>query len=199
MKAARSLGRRARRSLARRAGDWPERSPGSLNAWLLLATTKPPAWEDTFVRWDEQPLAVGTPHHGFFYPDPLGFWTEVRRWTNVLFGRVEPSWTSTEALSLTALLHLGDDTPRLDRALSLMRPRLVLFLDEPAWQSTTLEVHRRDVHHILDPHRPGQVYEGFWGVSREGIVVGKAPQHPAAHKLYDSDELTEYLLSAPVT
>ena len=188
----------ARRSLDKRAADWPSHSPGSLNAWAVLVTSKPPTWEDRFVRWDDQPLALGTPHHGFFYPDPLGFWAEVRRWAVTLFAAAEPAWRAEDALSLTALLHVGVDVARLSRALDLMRPRLVLFLDEPAWQASSLSVDRRDVHHIVDPHRQGQVYEGFWGVTRDGVVVGKSPQHPAAHKLYARADIDGFLRSAPL-
>lgn len=150
------------------------------------------------MQWREQPLTVGTPHHGFFYPDPLGFWSEVRRWAVALFASVEPAWRAEDALSITALLHLGIDPSRLARAIEVMRPRLVLFLDEPAWQSSSLTVERRDVHHIVDPHREGQVYEGFWGVTRDGVVVGKSPQHPAAHKLYRQNEIDTFLRSAPL-
>lgn len=188
----------ARRSLEKRAADWPSHSPGAINAWAVFVTSKPPTWEDRFVLWDEQPLTVGTPHHGFFYPDPLGFWSEVRRWAVALFASVEPAWRAEDALSITALLHLGIDPSRLARAIEVMRPRLVLFLDEPAWQSSSLTVERRDVHHIVDPHREGQVYEGFWGVTRDGVVVGKSPQHPAAHKLYRQNEIDTFLRSAPL-
>jgi hypothetical protein len=169
-----------------------------VNAWLLFVTSKPPTWEDALFRWDEQPLALGTPHQGLFYPDPLGFWAEVRRWSVALLGIVEPAWRADDALAVTALLQVGDDTRSLQRALDLMRPRLVVFLDETAWQRSGLEVERRDAHHIPDPHREGQFYEGFWGVTRDGVVVGKAPHHPAAHRLYRRSDIDEYLAAAPV-
>jgi hypothetical protein len=53
-------------------------------------------------------------------------------------------------------------------------------------------------HHIKDPHRPGQVYEGFWGELEDGVVVGKAPQHPTTHNLYRSDDMVAFLRSAPL-
>src|SRR5207245_650073 len=50
LEGARAQGRRARRALLERAGDqWPPYSPGAVNAWLLLVTTKPPAWKDDLV------------------------------------------------------------------------------------------------------------------------------------------------------
>ena len=76
--------------------DWPPYSPGSVNAWLLLVTTKPPSWQDDLVRWEEQPLTLGKAHEGFFYPDPLAFWAEVRKWTVELFVDADPStWRDT--------------------------------------------------------------------------------------------------------
>ena len=59
---------------------WPPLSPGACNAWLLLVTTKPPQWGDDLVPFPEAPLTLGEPHEGFLYPDPIGFWDEVRRW-----------------------------------------------------------------------------------------------------------------------
>ena len=188
----------ARRSLDRRATDWPTHSPGCLNAWLLFVTSKPPTWEDRFVRWEDDPPTLGAPPQGFFYPDPLGFWAEVRRWAVALFALVEPGWRADEALAVTSLLHIGVDSSRLTRAMSIMRPRLVLFFDETAWQSSSLDIGRRVAHHIPDPHREGQFYEGFWGVARDGVVVGKAPHHPAAHKLYRAPDLDDFLRSAPI-
>jgi hypothetical protein len=155
-------------------------------------------WEDRFVPWEEQPLTLGTPHHGFFYPDPLGFWAEVRRWATIIVSTVEPSWRTDEALSVTMLLHVGDDARRLSRALELARPRVMVFFDETAWQASGIDVHRRDAHHIPDPHRESQFYEGFWSVTRDGVLVGKSPHHPAAHKLYRRDDIDHYLRSAPL-
>src|SRR4051812_25893911 len=52
--AARDLSRRARRGLVERVpADWPPYSPGSVNAWLMFVTTKPPAWQDDLVLWEE--------------------------------------------------------------------------------------------------------------------------------------------------
>ena len=164
----------------------------------MFVTSRPPTWEDRFVLWEDEPLALGTPHHGFFYPDPLGFWGEVRRWAVALLAPLEPSWRADETLSVSAMLHVGVDSSRLGRAFALMRPRLVVFLDETAWQSSGVALDRRDAHHIRDPHRDGQFYEGFWGVTRDGVVVGKAPHHPAAHKLYLRADLDGYLRAAPI-
>lgn len=168
-----------------------------VNAWLLFVTTKPPSWRDALVPWRELPPTVGTPHEGFFYPDPLGFWAEVRRWALELFGRHDPRWGTAESLSLTTLLHLGDQPERFARMVEVSRPRVVLFLDESSWEHSGLEA-RKVAHSIADPHRRGQVYEGFWGSSAEGTVVGKAPQHPAMHNLYDSEEMGEFLRAVPL-
>jgi hypothetical protein len=41
------------------------------------------------------------------------------------------------------------------------------------------------------------VYEGFWGATADGTVVGKAPQHPAMHNLYRAEDMDRFLASAP--
>ncbi len=46
---------------------------------------------------------------------------------------------------------------------------------------------------IPDPHRRGQVYEGWWGTTPAGTVVGKAPQHPTMHRLYRAEDLRDWL------
>lgn len=167
-----------------------------MNSWLLLATTKPPTWRDPLVPWVELPATLGQPHEGFFYPDPLGFWAEVRRWSVEIFRTREPTWGQPEALSLTTVLHMADEAHRLVRLMELCRPRVVLFLDEASWDRSGLKVDQ--VHHYVDdPHRPGQVYEGFWGRGEDGIVVGKAPQHPVMHNLYRADDMAQFLRSAP--
>jgi hypothetical protein len=53
-------------------------------------------------------------------------------------------------------------------------------------------------HHIPDPHRAGQVYQGFWGRRDDDLVVGKAPQHPSAHRFYAWEHMAGFLRSAPV-
>lgn len=120
----------------------------------------------------------------------------MRRWADAIFRQVEPGWLAPETLSLSALLHVGDAPARFARARELMRPQVVLFLDELSWEASDLAVTRQRAHHIPDPHRPAQVYEGFWGVAADGTVVGKAPQHPAAHKLYRGSDLLEFLAGA---
>ena len=54
-------------------------------------------------------------------------------------------------------------------------------------------------HHINDPHREGQVYEGFWSTGDDGLVIGKAPQHPTMHNLYREEDMLAFLRSAPAT
>ncbi len=93
---------------------------------------------------------------------------------------------------------MGDDVRRLAGALERLSPRVVLFLDEPSWQASGLDVKKQVKHYIEDPHRAGQVYEGFWGVLDDGVVVGKAPQHPTTHNLYRTDEMVGFLRSAPI-
>ena len=163
----------------------------------MLVTTKPPTWRDALVLWPEDGPTLGEPHHGFFYPDPLGFWSEVRRWATVLTRLRRPEWTTSDALAVTTLLHVGDDPGRLTWARSLMRPHVVLFLDEPSWLASGLDV-RMQRHHVPDPHRTQQVYEGFWATTPDGTVVGKAPQHPATHNLYRSEDMDRFLGAAPL-
>ncbi len=190
--------KKARAALAQRVHDWPANSPGSHNAWLLLVTTKPPVWRDPMMSWVERPLTLGDTNENFFYPDPLGFWTEIRRWAMELFRLRNPTWGLGEALALTSLLHVGDQPARLVHALDLFAPRVILFLDEPSWLASGLEPKRSVTHHINDPHRAGQVYEGFWGELDDGVVVGKSPQHPTTHNLYRAEDMIAYLRAAPV-
>ena len=86
------------------------------------------------------------------------------------------------------------------RAVDAFEPRLVLFLDEPSWAASRSLLNRAEQipHYITDPHRPKQVYEGFWSVRADGVVVGKSPQHPATHNLYRNDDIMGFLRSAPV-
>ena len=194
--AARALRGRGRKRALARAGAWPADSPGSVNAWLLFVTSKPPTWRDPLHPWVERPLTIGAPHEGFLYPDPIGFWDEVRRWAVELFRLHEPTWSAAESLSLTSLVHVGADPDQLVAAQRLCEPRTVVFLDEPAWRSTTIDVAITPFA-VPDPHRPGQVYEGWWGTTPGGAVVGKAPQHPTMHRLYRAEDLTAWLRAAP--
>ena len=196
--AARSQGKRARAALSERGRDWPANSPGALNAWLLLVTTKPPSWRDSVLTWQDRPLTLGEVNENFFYPDPLGFWAEIRRWTLELFHLKNPTWGLGESLSLTTLLHVGDDSKRFQRAFELFSPRVVLFLDEPSWLASGLDVKKTVNHYIKDPHRAGQVYEGFWGQLDDGVAVGKSPQHPTTHRLYRAEDMVGFLRAAPV-
>lgn len=194
--AARGRSARARRKLQQAVTGWPDHSPGALNGWLLLVTTKPPSWRDALLPYPDGPLTLGEPHPGFLYPDPIGFWAEVRRWAIELFRAHEPRWSTAEALSLTTLVHLGDEPDRLELAQATCRPRMTVFLDEPAWQVAELDVVTSPLA-VPDPHRPGQVYEGWWGTTDDGAVVGKSPQHPTMHRLYAASDLTDWLQKAP--
>jgi hypothetical protein len=199
LEGAKALNRRQRRALLERMPRaWPPYSPGSVNAWLLFVTTKPPSWEDDLVTWEEQPLALGQAHEGFFYPDPLGFWAEIRKWSVELLKAHEPQWGVGEALAVTTLLHQADDPARLPVALELCRPGLVLFLDEQSWARSGLSA-KQTPHYIHDPHREGQVYEGFWGKGDDGRIIGKAPQHPTTHNLYNEEDMLAFLRSAPAS
>jgi hypothetical protein len=176
---------------------WPPLSPGAVNAWLLLVTTKPPQWRDPLLAFPEAPLTAGHPHEGFLYPDPVGFWAEVRRWATTVARTRRPGWTVTEALSVSALVHLGDEPARLALARAACRPAVVLVLDEPAWRAAGFEPARVEPHHVPDPHRTGQVYQGLWGTLPDGTVVGKAPQHPTMHRLYRASDMDRFLASCP--
>jgi hypothetical protein len=196
LRAARALSRRARRRLLADVPRWPDHSPGARNAWLLLVTTKPPTWADALHPWPDGPLTLGELHDGFAYPDPIGFWAEVRRWSIELFRARQPAWSTAESLALTALVHVGGDAGHLRTARDLCRPRMVVFLDDPAWQASGLDVPATPLA-IPDPHRPGQQYVGWWGTTADGVVVGKAPQHPTMHRLYDAGQLSGWLRAAP--
>ncbi len=198
--AARDLrGGRRRRVLAHLAGAWPSYSPGAANAWLLLVSSKAPSWSHSLLQWREEPPVLGQPHQGFFYPDPLGFWDEVRRWIGLLVRSECWGWDTPDALAVSGLIHTADSaTAALATVVGLVRPRSIVFLDGPAWEQSGMTLAGLPArHHIADPHRRGQVYEGFWGHLVDGTVVGKAPQHPTTHRLYRAEDMTSYLLSAP--
>jgi len=190
--AARALPPRVAAKLSRTVKGWPDNSPGAVNAWLLLVTTKPPTWRDALVPWRELPLAVGRLHEGFLYPDPIGFWAEVRRWAVETLRGFERSWDVSEALAVSALIHVGNDVKALGVAMRTCRPATVLFLDEAAWHSAGWPVDPRPFE-IPDPHRPDQNYEGFWARRPDGVFVGKSPQHPTMHRFYDAGDMSAYL------
>lgn len=182
----------------RRVDGWPPLSPGARNAWLLLVTTKPPQWADDLVPFPEAPLSTGEPHPGFLYPDPIGFWAEVRRWCAAVVGTRERGWETTEAVSVSALVHLGEEPGRLATALAATRPHVVLFLDEPSWQASRFADDARvEAHHVPDPHREGQVYQGLWGRRPDGTIVGKSPQHPTMHRVYRWADMAGFLGACP--
>ena len=197
LEAARATGRRAQKSILRAVADWPAFSPGAANAWLLLVTTKPPTWRDPLVLWQESPLTLGSPHEGFFYPDPLGFWKEVRRWATELLSATGRPWSGSDALSVTALLHCDDDARRVARARQTCQPVVTLFLDE-ASRVTAGDAPPDEVVSIPDPHRPATMYEGWWSRTEDGVVVGKAPQHPASHLLYRASDMDSFLRAVPL-
>jgi hypothetical protein len=196
--AARSLGRFSRHRLLKRVEPWPSDSPGVINAWLVLVTTKPPNWRDPLLVWKDDPPTFGTPHEGFFYPDPLGFWTEVRKWVTTLVRSAEPEASMSDALSVAAVLHVGDRSERWQWALAALNPAVVLFLDEASCSLAGVVSDSVGLS-IRDPHRPGVVYEGFWGRTATGLVVGKAPQHPAAHLLYAAADMESFLRAIPAS
>lgn len=154
------------------------------------------------MRWPEEGPTLGGPHPGFFYPDPLGFWTEIRRWIVALVpAPASPppgGWGLPEQLAVSALVGGLASPEALCPVLGTCRPRCVLFLDEAAWAAGEITLVGHTVaHHIPDPHRANQVYEGFWGRTGDGVVVGKSPQHPAAHRLYGPGAMQGFLRAAP--
>lgn len=197
--AAQRLGPKAVKKRQDAISGWPGLSPAAANAWLLFVTTKPPQWRDPLLDFPEGPLTFGEPHPGFLYPDPIGFWTEVRRWAAVVVGSLPP----TDAVAVSGLVHVGHETDRLAYAMATLRPHVVVFLDEAAWAAAELDVERVEAHHVPDPHRPAQVYQGFWARTAAADdggpahVIGKAPQHPAMHRLYDRSDMDRFLASCP--
>ncbi|MGH9069544.1 MAG: hypothetical protein ACRD0J_18920 [Acidimicrobiales bacterium] len=201
LEAASSLPDRRRRRLLARAGGWPDGSAGSAgsaNAWLLLVSTKAPTWSDALVSWQDLPPTLGRPHPGLFHPDRLGFWSEVRKWSIELLAPRVPGRSAADLLALTAVVAVGDDPRRAAAARALTRPGMVLGLDEGAAATAGLSPRARSAVAVGDPYRTGQRYQGWWGVEADGTVVGKAPQHPAANRLYLTSDLLDFLAAAPV-
>jgi hypothetical protein len=162
-----------------------------------MVTTNAPSWRDPLLEWRQLPPALGSPHEGFFYPDPLGFWLEVRRWATSLLRVAMPRWTTADALSVSALIHAGDDPDRVRWASERCQPMVTLYLDEAAVQTASIE-RAGDVFSIPDPYRPGTVYEGWWVRLGDGRVVGKSPQHPASHRLYRAQDIDVFLHASPI-
>jgi hypothetical protein len=194
---ARSLNGRGRKAALRAVEGWPTHSPGAANAWLLLVTGKPPTWRDPLMSWVEEPPTLGEPHHGFFYPDPHGFWSEVRRWIGVLVRRSAPALSLTEALSVAALVHSGEEPGWIAWALDRCQPVMTLFLDESSREAGGV-APGEELFSIPDPHRAGTVYEGWWAAAPGGRVVGKSPQHPASRNFYRADDMDAFLEAAPI-
>ena len=84
------------------------------------------------MLWEERPLTLGQAHEGFFYPDPLGFWAEIRKWTVELLRPHAQDWGVNEALSVTTLVHQADDAARTQKAIDLCRGALGRFQRRPA-------------------------------------------------------------------
>ena len=199
--AARAQGKRATKALAERVGDWPPNAPGSLNAWLLLVTTKEPVWRDPMVHVAGPPADPRRrPTRASTTPTPWASGPRSASGRSSCSASRQPRWAATEALALTTLLPAGGQPDRVARAVEAFEPRVVLFLDEPSWAGSLglFDVVELVPHYITDPHRPKQVYEGFWAQRRDGVVVGKSPQHPATHNLYRADDIMGYLRSAPI-
>lgn len=191
-------GRAQRRVLEPAAREWAEKSAGAANAWLVLVGTRAPDWQDPLFDWREEPPTLGTPHPGLFYPDRLGFWTEVRRWITVLVRSAWPDALTQEALSAAAVLH-GQEPGAARASIALAQPRVVVALDDAAIDLLpATRTGDRDELRIRDPHRPRQEYTGWWAVTAGGVVVGKAPQHPAAHNFYKRADLDAFLAAAPL-
>ena len=183
--------------MLRSVEGWPAFSPGAANAWLLLVTTKPPTWRDPLLNFPTAGPVIGEPHEGFFYPDPLGFWAEVRRWTAQLVRERWPQASTPDALSLSAMLHVGEDPTRSAWAQERCHPVVMLFLDEASMATAGFIAPSEQVS-IPDPHRPGTSYDGWWATI-DGVVVGKAPQHPAAHNFYRAADMAAFLKAVPMS
>jgi hypothetical protein len=91
---------------------------------------------------------------------------------------------------------VGDRPDSLHLAQETCRPRTTIFSDEAAWAAAGLDVAVSPLA-VPDPHRPGVVYEGWWATLDDGTVVGKAPQHPSMHRVYQAADLSAWLRDAP--
>ena len=179
----------------RRTSGWPPFSPAAANAWLLFVTAKPPAWRDPMMTWPDQAPTLGEPHPGFFYPDPLGFWVEVRRWAVLLMRRAVPDLSTGDALSLVGVIHSDEDAQRVKWASERCRPVVTLFLDEASRELAG--VTPGPTVSIPDPHRADTTYDGWWS-KEDGQILGKAPQHPASHRFYRAADMDRFLAAVPL-
>ena len=92
---------------------------------------------------------------------------------------------------------VDNDPSRLGQARAATSPHVVLLQDEPAAEASRLEPVDVEKHHIPDPHRDGQVYQGWWGRLGNGTIVGKAPQHPSTHRFYRAPDMDRFLAACP--
>ena len=182
----------------RQHGVWAPRSAGAANAWLVLVGTRAPTWQDPLFEWHDEPPTLGDPHPGLFYPDTMGYWTELRRWIGVVVRAAWPDAHTQEALSAAAVLH-GEEPAATLASMARARPRVIVALDDGAVDllpATALGA--REHVTIRDPHRPRQSYTGWWATTADGVIVGKSPQHPAAHNFYRRADLDAFLSRAPL-
>ena len=177
------------RSSMRAAADWPPDSPGALNAWLLLVTTKAPrgATRTSSGATPRPPSARRTRASSTPTRSASGPRSGTGR-------RRSSAWPITEALSVTTLLH-GDGTWMGARARCA---RVVLFLDEPAWNAAGISGETALTPHADPRSRSAPARSTRAGGARPvTAIVGKAPQHPAAHKLYRRSDIDGFLRSIP--
>jgi hypothetical protein len=149
------------------------------------------------MQWLDDPPTLGEPHHGFFYPDPLGFWSEVRRWIGIIVRTRAPAMSAMESLAVASLVHCGEDPSRVAWATDRCRPVVTLLLDEASREAVGIPPPA-DLYTIPDPHRKGTSYEGWWTTDGDDRIIGKAPQHPASHNFYQSADMDRFLGALPM-
>ena len=147
------------------------------------------------MTWPAEGPTLGEPHAGLFYPDPLGFWSEVRRWAVLLMRCAVPGMSTSDALSLLAVVHSDEDPDRVRWVTERCRPAVTLFLDEASRELAA--VPPGETVSIPDPHRTDTTYDGWWAAGA-AHVFGKAPQHPASHRFYRGTDMDRFLSEVPL-
>ncbi len=105
---------------------------------------------------------------------------------------------SDSSLGVAALANPGLSGQGIGEILKVCQPRVILYLDQESERSSPRKATNPTPISIHNPYHLDQSYRGWWSSEPDGVILGKAPQHPAAHRLYSKDSLTTFLAALPV-
>ena len=193
--------------------DWPMKSPGSLNAWLVFLGPSP--GNSPGGDWDYNPLpSIGGPHLGIVeYVDRKGFWKSIQEYARTIFPELRP----IDAYAATMVRNLveeqaatGPDGPHMyvaaDQAVEVLdrrvRPRLVISLGkarkftDPAFLKMTNSKHQDSGTLFSSKARNKHKWfslTGEWETGEAFLYVSPVGIHPSRKQISCSDTL-DFLL-----